>query len=63
MDVNQAIHFELLAVLRSMWWLILPALLGVGMITAAAFGTCNMTRFLSWLPWNERHSGDIRTAP
>jgi hypothetical protein len=38
-------------------------LLGVGMITAAAFGTCNMTRFLSWLPWNERHSGDIRTAP
>jgi hypothetical protein len=53
----------LLAVIHSVWWLVLPALLGLGMITAAAFGVCNMTRMLSWLPWNERHSGDITAGP
>ena len=53
----------LLALLHSVWWLLLPALMGLGMITAAAFGVCNMTRFLSRLPWNETHSGDITTVP
>ncbi len=53
----------LLAWLDSDWWLILPALVGLGTLTAAASGVCNVTRFLSWLPWNEPHSGNIRTSP
>lgn len=40
-------------------WLLLPALLGVGMITAAIFGICTMTRVLASMPWNPSHSGDI----
>jgi hypothetical protein len=52
-----------LGVWVSAWWLLLPAGVGVGMITAASFGVCTMTRVLSWLPWNPSHSGDIRRAP
>lgn len=43
----------------SRWWLILPALMGLGMLTAATIGTCTMTRVLGAMPWNEPHSGDI----
>ncbi len=47
----------------SPWWLLLPALLGLGMITAASFGVCTMTRLLGALPWNPDSSGDISRAP
>jgi hypothetical protein len=53
----------LLAVLVSTWWLLLPAFVGLGMLTAGAVGVCTMTRVLSLLPGNERHSGDITAAP
>ncbi len=43
----------------SPWWLLLPTLMGVGMIVAAVLGFCNMTRLLSKLAWNEAHSGKI----
>jgi len=43
----------------SPWWLLLPTLMGVGMLVAAILGFCNMTRLLSKLPWNEPHSGKI----
>ena len=43
----------------SRWWLLLPTIMGVGMLVAAAIGFCNMTRLLSKLPWNEPHSGRI----
>ncbi len=43
----------------SEWWLLLPVVLSIGMLTAGIFGVCNMTRFLSWLPGNPKHSGDI----
>ena len=52
-----------LGVWVSTWWLLLPALLGLGMITAALFGVCNMTRILGALPWNPSHSGDITRSP
>ena len=52
-----------LGVLVSPWWLLLPALLGVGMITAATFGVCTMTRLLASIPWNPSHSGDITARP
>ena len=45
------------------WWLVLPALLGLGMITAALSGICTMTRVLGALPFNPSSSGDIRSAP
>jgi len=45
------------------WWLLLPALLGLGMITAALSGICTMTRVLGSLPFNPSSSGDIRSAP
>jgi len=48
-----------LGVTVSAWWLLLPAVLGLGMITAAAFGVCTMTRVLGGMPWNPSHSGDI----
>ena len=48
-----------LGVWVSSWWLLLPALMGVGMLVAAVLGFCNMTRLLSKLPWNEPHSGKI----
>ena len=44
-------------------WLILPAFIAVGMITASLFGVCTMTRVISTLPWTESHSGDIRHSP
>lgn len=53
----------LLAVTVSVWWLLLPAFLGLGMITAAVFGVCTMTRVLGTLPWNPSSSGDITHAP
>jgi len=34
----------------SPWWLLLPTLMGVGMIVARVIGYCNMTRLLSKLP-------------
>jgi fatty acid desaturase len=43
----------------SKWWLLLPVVLSIGMLTAGVFGVCNMTRLLSWLPGNPKHSGDI----
>lgn len=49
----------ILGVLASGWYLIIPALLSIGMITAGIIGTCTMTKFLAMLPWNEYHSGDI----
>lgn len=52
-----------LALWVSVWWLLLPAFIGLGMITAALFGVCTMTRLLSALPWNPSHSGDIRSSP
>jgi hypothetical protein len=53
----------LLGVVLSVWWLLLPAFIGLGMLTAATFGVCNMTRVLSRLPGNERHSSDIASGP
>ena len=44
----------------SPWWLLLPAAMGLGMLTAATFGVCTMTRVLGAMPWNEPHTGDIR---
>jgi hypothetical protein len=52
-----------LAVWVSPWFLLLPAALGLGMITAGTFGVCTMTRVLSNLPGNPRHTGDIRSGP
>lgn len=52
-----------LGVWVSIWWLLLPALLGLGLITAATFGRCTMTRVLGALPWNPSHSGDITDSP
>jgi hypothetical protein len=52
-----------LGVWVSAWWLLLPALLGLGMITAALSGICTMTRVLGALPFNPSSSGDIRSAP
>ena len=44
-------------------WLVLPALPGLAMITAALSGICTMTRVLGALPFNPSSSGDIRSAP
>jgi hypothetical protein len=52
-----------LGVWVSAWWLLLPALLALGMITAALSGICTMTRVLGALPFNPSSSGDIRSAP
>jgi hypothetical protein len=52
-----------LGVWVSAWWLLLPALLALGMITAALSGICTMTRVLGALPFNPSSSGDIRTSP
>ena len=52
-----------LGVWVSVWWLLLPALLAFGMITAALSGICTMTRVLGALPFNPSSSGDIRTSP
>jgi hypothetical protein len=52
-----------LGVWVSPWWLLLPALLGLGMITAALSGICTMTRVLGALPFNPSSSGDIRSTP
>jgi hypothetical protein len=52
-----------LGVWVSAWWLLLPALLALGMITAALFGICTMTRVLGALPFNPSSSGDIRSTP
>jgi hypothetical protein len=52
-----------LGVWVSAWWLLLPALLALGMITAALSGICTMTRLLGALPFNPSSSGDIRSAP
>ncbi len=41
------------------WFLLLPALLALGMVGAAARGNCTMMRMLSHLPGNPPHSGDI----
>ena len=49
----------LLGVLVSGWYLIIPGLLGIGMMVAAIRGTCVMTMMLSKLPWNPPHDGDI----
>jgi len=49
----------ILGVWISRWWLLLPTLMGVGMLVAGVIGFCNMTRLLSKLPWNEPHSGRI----
>jgi anaerobic C4-dicarboxylate transporter len=43
----------------SLWWLLLPLALSIGMLSAGILGTCNMTRILSFLPGNPPHSGDI----
>jgi uncharacterized transporter YbjL len=48
-----------LGVWVSPWWLLLPAGVGLGMLSAAIIGTCTMTRVLGAMPWNETHSGDI----
>ncbi len=48
-----------LGVIFSAWWLLVPAVLGLGMVTAATFGVCTMTRILGAMPWNPSHSGDI----
>jgi hypothetical protein len=52
-----------LGVWVSAWWLLLPALLALGMITAALSGICTMTRVLGALPFNPSSSGDFRSAP
>jgi hypothetical protein len=49
-----------LGVWVSPWWLALPALMGLGMLSAAAIGVCTVTRVLGAMPWNDPHSGNIR---
>ena len=44
----------------SPWWLIPAGLIGIGFITAAATGRCTLTRLISRLPFNPRHSGNIK---
>jgi len=49
-----------LGAVLSFWWLIITGLIGTGFITAAVFGRCTLTRFISKLPFNPSHSGNIR---
>lgn len=50
----------LLSILISFWWLIIAGLIGTGLITAAVFGQCTLTRLISRLPFNPDHSGNIK---
>ncbi len=35
-------------------WLIVPAIVGVGLLVAGATGVCPMAMFLARMPWNRR---------
>ncbi len=44
---------------HSSWWLVVPALGGLGMTIAGLIGVCTLNKVLSKLPWNEPDSGRI----
>lgn len=44
----------LLAAIVSAWWLILPGVVGAGLVFAGVTNTCGMGMLLAKLPWNRR---------
>ncbi len=40
------------AALASLWWVIVPAIVGVGLVVAGITGVCPMALLIARLPWN-----------
>lgn len=49
----------LLGAFTSRGWLLIPALVGIGLLYAARTGTCRLMMLLSRLPFNKPDSGNI----
>jgi rhodanese-related sulfurtransferase len=51
-----------LAVVTSIWWLVVPAFVGCGLIFAGSTGFCPMGEVLARLPWNRPRKSAHHTA-
>lgn len=49
----------LLGAFTSKGWLLIPVLVGIGLLNAARTGTCRLMMLLSRLPFNKPDSGNI----
>ena len=52
-----------LALVTSTWWLVVPALIGCGLVFAGSTGFCPMGEALARLPWNRPRTSVRNIAP